>query len=310
MSLPTEARGRRDRSSYLVDGDRYERAMHGWVDAGERETFVATVQLVDPWVGVELVAETTPSPTYAIRAARGRVLVDPGGRVDPAVAAAMPGLAGLTMAAGFTRATAQVAGVRPGAAYFVDAAIEIARLARQVARLPAATVARHWAEGPVGLWRLDRQGWTDLPGSCYTYRDESEALFAERAVATSMPRALYDPAAGAARVFNRAKVARLERRADGIWLSHSMFDEAHSFQIWLVVADAGATGPVIVDAGSRTPRLPYGGICSDPQERIRALVGQPVDADLRKRLGAIVGGPAGCAQLYDLTADLVKLLLY
>jgi hypothetical protein len=72
------------------------------------------------------------------------------------------------------------------------------------------------------------------------------------------------------------------------------------------VIDAAAA--VIVDAGSLTPRLPYAGICSDPQARVRDLVGQRVDAALRKRLGGIVGGPAGCAQLYDLVADLLRLL--
>jgi hypothetical protein len=63
-----------------------------------------------------------------------------------------------------------------------------------------------------------------------------------------------------------------------------------------------------VDAGSVTPRLPYRQICSDPQARIRALVGERVDAGLKKRLGALVGGADGCAQLYDLTADLLRLL--
>ena len=87
----------------------------------------------------------------------------------------MAALAGMTMTAGFTRRVAEVAGGRAGAAYFVDAAIEIARLARQVTRMPPALVARHLAEGPVGHWRLDMQGWVDLPVSCYTYRPESEA---------------------------------------------------------------------------------------------------------------------------------------
>jgi hypothetical protein len=63
-----------------------------------------------------------------------------------------------------------------------------------------------------------------------------------------------------------------------------------------------------VDAGSLTPRLPYAGICSDVQGRVRSLVGQRLDAGARKRLGGLLGGPEGCAQLYDLTADLLKLV--
>jgi hypothetical protein len=287
-------------SPYLRDGDRYERTMHGWVDAPGERDFRITVRLADPVAGIELTAVTTPSPEYGIREARGRGLVG----VDPELGAAMSALAGMTMTAGFTRRVAEVAGPRAGAAYFVDAAIEIARLARQVTRLPPAVIARHLAEGPVGHWRLDMQGWVDLPVSCYTYRTESERLFAERAVTTPMSAALYAPPAGAAGVFNRTKTARLERRDGGLALSHAMFDEVHSFQIWY---RADAEGR-LVEADSLTPRLPYQGICSDPQARVRALVGERLDAGLRKRLGGLVGGPAGCAQLYDLTADLLKLL--
>jgi hypothetical protein len=57
-----------------------------------------------------------------------------------------------------------------------------------------------------------------------------------------------------------------------------------------------------------TSRLPYAGICTEPQGRIKALLGQPVDAPLRKRIQTSLGGSAGCAQLYDLTSDLLKLL--
>jgi hypothetical protein len=287
-------------SPYLRDGDRYERTMHGWVDAPGERDFRITVRLADPVAGIELTAVTTPSPEYGIREAHGRGLVG----VDPGLGEAMSALAGMTMTAGFTRRVAEVAGARAGAAYFVDAAIEIARLARQVTRMPPAVIARHLAEGPVGHWRLDMQGWVDLPVSCYTYRTESEGLFAERAVTTPMSPALYAPPAGAAGVFNRTKTARLERRDGGLALSHAMFDEVHSFQVWY---RADAEGR-LVEAGSLTPRLPYQGICSDPQARVRALVGERLDAGLRKRLGGLVGGPAGCAQLYDLTADLLKLL--
>jgi len=291
-------------SPYLADADRYERTTHGWIDVPDAVGFRMTVRLADPWVGVELVAETTASPEYAIRAARGRVLVGPPERVDPALGAAMAGLGGLAMTAGFTRRVVEATGGRAGAGYFVDAAIEVARLARQVTRLPREVIARHLPAGAVGHWRLDMQGWADLPVSCYTYRPESERLFAERAVTTPMPPAVYDPPAGATGVFNRTRVARLERRGTRLHLAHAMFDENHSFQVWYE-ADGDGT---VVDAGSLTPRLPYAGICSDPQARVRALVGERLDAGLRRRLGGLVGGAEGCAQLYELTADLLKLL--
>ena len=57
-----------------------------------------------------------------------------------------------------------------------------------------------------------------------------------------------------------------------------------------------------------TPRLPYMGVCSEPQRKLAALVGETADAGLRKRIQTTLGGQSGCAQLYDLTADLLKLL--
>jgi hypothetical protein len=57
-----------------------------------------------------------------------------------------------------------------------------------------------------------------------------------------------------------------------------------------------------------TSRLPYSGICSEPQAKIKSLIGEVADAQLRKRIQSLVGGETGCAQLYDLTADLLKLL--
>ena len=43
---------------------------------------------------------------------------------------------------------------------------------------------------------------------------------------------------------------------------------------------------------------------------IASLVGQGADGALRKRIQTQLGGESGCAQLYDLTADLLKLLTF
>ncbi|MFQ5898329.1 MAG: DUF2889 domain-containing protein [Candidatus Methylomirabilia bacterium] len=294
-------------SPYLSGADRYERTMHGWVDCPDPEAFAMTVRIADPWVSIELVAATTPSPAYSMRGARGRIIVGPPERVDLGLPEAVAGLAGISMTAGFTRSVAAALGNRAGAEYFTDAAVEVARLARQVTRLPERLVKERTREGAVGFWRLDMEGWVDIPSSCYTYRPESLALFREREVRSAAQPGLYCQPAGADRVFNRSKVARLERRDGRLLLSHSMYDEVHSFQIWYAVDLA--TG-AILDAGSITPRLPYLGICTDPQRTITALVGQTVDAELRKRIGRLIGGLSGCAQLYDLTADLLKLLSF
>ena len=49
------------------------------------------------------------------------------------------------------------------------------------------------------------------------------------------------------------------------------------------------------------------GVCSEPQRKIAALLGETVDEGLRQQIEHL-GGVSGCAQLYDLTADLLKLL--
>src|SRR2546425_350352 len=111
--------------------------------------------------------------------------------------------------------------------------------------------------------------------------------------------------AGQRRVFERRKVARLERVDDRLRLFHSMHDNVHGFEVTYEIDLASGT---IVSAEHLTPRLPYMGICTEPQRKISAMLGETVDGALRKRVQAHLGGPAGCAQLYDLTADLLKLL--
>ncbi|MEK7838097.1 MAG: DUF2889 domain-containing protein, partial [candidate division NC10 bacterium] len=66
----------------------------------------------------------------------------------------------------------------------------------------------------------------------------------------------------------------------------------------------------IVGADAVVSRLPYRGLCDEPQRNIAAMIGEPADALLRKRAQTLLGGAEGCAQLYDLTADLLKLLTF
>jgi hypothetical protein len=208
------------------------------------------------------------------------------------------------MVAGFTRQVAALTGAGEGAGFVVDAAIEIARLARQTTKLPRERAERA-ATGSLACWELDTTGWADLPDSCFTYSAAGHALLGSRPVISPMTPDLYSPRPGQRRVFERTKRARLERTDGRLRLFHAMHDNVHGFEITYEV-DLGSGR--IVRAEHVTPRLPYMGICSEPQTRIRALLGEVVDEGLRKRLGAILGGPAGCAQLYDLTVDLLRLL--
>jgi hypothetical protein len=283
--------------------DSWERVIEGWVDNTHAEAFTHTVRLVDPTVGLELSAVALPSPSYLIREARLRPLL-PG--VDRAVLDGIPKLAGIAMVAGLGRRVAELTGGGAGAGPARDAVIEIARLARQVAKLPRDRAVKA-AGDPWASWQLDTTGWTDLPDSCFTYSEAGRKLFGTRRVSTPMTADLYSPRPGQGRVFTRKKVARLARRANRLALSHSMYDNVHGFELTLEVElDTGR----VVRADGFTPRLPYAGICSEPQRKLGRLVGEVVDEGLPRRIQTLLGGASGCAQLYDLTADLLRLLAF
>ena len=289
-------------SPFLSGRDRYERAMEGWVDNTHPDAFTHTVRLSDPDAAIEVSAVCTPPPGYEIREARARVI---SGAADPVIAAGFSDLAGVRMVGGFTRRLAELCGARPGATLFVDAGVEIARLARQVTKLPVSAVASLDPGDALACWQLDTTGWADLPDSCFTYSPAGRAVFGTRPVSTPMVPDLYCPPPGARKLFKRKKVARLVQTGPRLHLFNSMHDNVHGFDLhYEVDLDRG----LVVEAEVITSRLPYAGICTEPQRRIRSLLGLSVDASLRKHAQTLLGGNAGCAQLYDLTADLLKLL--
>jgi len=286
----------------LAGRERYERVMEGWVDDASPDAFTHTVRLADDDREVEVSVVALPSPTYEIREGRCRVRR---GAVAPSVVAGVSRLAGVRMVGGLSRRVAEVTGGGEGAALVVDATIEVARLARQVTRLPAERATRASGGDPWECWQLDTTGWVDLPDSCFAYSPAGRTLFGTRTVTTPMQPELYRPRPGQRRVFERRKVARLARRDGRLELFHSMHDNVHGFELTYELDLASGR---IVHAEHLTPKLPYMGICSEPQQKLAAMLGETADAGLRKRAQASLGGPSGCAQLYDLTADLLKLL--
>ena len=281
--------------------DRYERSMLGRIDSLPDDTLRHPVRLEDDDRALEAAVVALPPPAYAIREARLQPLR---GRVAAPVVAGFTTLSGVAMVGGLTRRTAEALGEGEGAALAVDAMIEVARLARQVTRLPREEAMRA-AGDPLAYWKLDMAGWADLPDSCFTYTEAGRALFGARTIAAAAVPDLYSPEPGQRAVFERRKVARLERTDERLRLFHSMHDNVHGFELTMEIDLASAK---ITRAEHVTPRLPYMGVCSEPQRRFTALVGETADAGLRKRIQAALGGPEGCAQLYDLTSDLLKLL--
>jgi hypothetical protein len=291
----------RDRVGPLAR-DRYERRMLGWCDNTSDDGFTHTVRLEDDDRGVEIVADCTVAPAYEIRTARARVR---DGVVAPEVLAAVPRLAGTRMVGGFGRRLAEVLGAGEGAALLIDAAMEVARLARQVAKIPAAVTAPIAADDGAACRRLDLASFADLPGSCFTYSAAAEDVLARRPVTPTLAPSFYSPAPGATRVFVRRKLARLVRTGMRLDLFSAMHDDVHGFDLHYEIDLASGT---IVAADAVTSRLPYRGLCDEPQARVKAMIGESVDALLRKRSQSLLGGELGCAQLYDLTGDVLKLL--
>ena len=265
------------------------------------DAFLHTVRIVDPDREIELRAEALPSPSYAIRSMTARALI---GAVDPGALNGLATLAGTAMVAGLGRRVREATGGGVGADVLLDAVIEVARLARQVACLPRERVERAAAGGPAALWALDREGWIDLPDSCFTYSNAGGARLGVAGVAAGATPDLYSPPPGQPRVFERRRVSRLERDDERLRLIASMHDNVHGFEIFYEVDLSSGR---IVRADSTTSRLPYAGICSEPQGKIGALLGETLDAGLSKRVQSLLGGVTGCAQLFDLTTDLLKL---
>jgi hypothetical protein len=280
---------------------RYERRMHGWSD-DHADGFRHVVRLEDDARAIELAADCTLAPGYEIRAARLRVLA---GDVGAATEAGVARLGGTRMVAGFGRRLGERLGDGADAALVIDAAMEIARLARQVAKLPAAVTAAIAPDDGAACRRLDLESWADLPGSCFTYSEAGGALLASRPVVPTLAPSFYTPAPGAERVFVRRKLARLVRTGERLDCFSAMHDDVHGFDLHYVIDLASGR---VVAADSVVSRLPYRGLCDEPQARLRSMIGEPVDALLRKRSQTLLGGEAGCAQLYDLTGDVLKLL--
>src|SRR2546430_13723922 len=168
----------------------YERVTEGWVDNTHADAFTHTVSLSDDDRAVEVAVVALPSPTYEIREARCRALR---GAVAPAVVEGVATLAGTPMVAGLTRRVAEATGPGEGAGVVLDAVIEIARLARQVAKLPRERAARAAGGDPWECWQLDTTGWIDPPHSRFPYSGPGRGLLRNPTVTTPLQPDPYTP---------------------------------------------------------------------------------------------------------------------
>ncbi|HZS31795.1 MAG TPA: DUF2889 domain-containing protein [Methylomirabilota bacterium] len=287
---------------FLERDDPYERTVTAWVDSCEDALLKLTARLVDPAVDLEVSLLAEPSPSYHVARATAAARSDATRHACEAALARFGGLGGRRIVAGFRREAAAVLGETPGADYLLDAAIEAARLSRQVTRttLPAGAPLE-----PADFHEVDLRAWPELVDLCFTYRAETRALFAERAVRSPAVPDMYAAPPGRPLVFHRYKRTQVGRAGPALSLYQSMFDQVHGFELWY---DLDLATHEVLRARALTPRLPYMGICDEPQRRVRDMEGVRLGADWTGEVRRRLGGRQGCFQLTDLTSDLFRLL--
>jgi hypothetical protein len=287
---------------FLEQGGPYERTATGWVDARERALLELNARLSDGLVDLEVSLLAEPSPSYHVSRATATARSEPTKAACGPLLDAFGGITGLRIVAGFRRKVAGLLGEHPFADHVLDAAIEAARLSRQVTQIevPAPDTL-----DPAGFHRLDLGAWPELLDLCFTYREESRALFAERNVRTPAVVDMYAAPPGRKLVFHRYKRAHVARSGRILSLYQSMFDQVHGFELWY---DVDRHSHEVLSARALTPRLPYMGICEEPQQRVQDMIGVKLGADWAGVVRARLGGRRGCFQLTDLTSDLFRLL--
>jgi hypothetical protein len=85
-----------------------------------------------------------------------------------------------------------------------------------------------------------------------------------------------------------------------------MEDSIHDIRIGFDVSSDG----LVSNARSSGARLPYHGICEDPHMRTQALNGLKVTAAFVGQFAEHVGGAQGCAHLFDLSIDVLRLFSF
>jgi hypothetical protein len=248
------------------------------------------------------------TPEYQVVAATAEQSHADPAEFDPELCARQAGVAGIRIGRGFSKNFLNALGDLPGKDAHLFLAIEMARIAQQVYQFPPEFEAQFPAIGnPAKLsWQKDRAYMSDLANSCYTYRDETEALFAEREVRAGFDPELYTPRPGDKRVFWRKKQLSISRQEAGFACESAMEDRIHDIRIAFDIDETG----LVSNAQSRGLRLPYHGICEDAQLRTEGLKGLRVGSGYILQFADRIGGARGCTHLFDLATDVLRLFRF
>lgn len=256
------------------------------------------------------------TPEYEVVEAGARQIE---GEFDPRLCERYAGIKGARIGRGFSKRVAVALGDSPGAREHLLMAVEMARVGQQVyqytpefeAQFPRVEAGTSEAArvAPLISWMKDR-AYMNLANTCYAYRDESEALFASREVRCGFGSDLTRPQPGDKRVFWRNKRLGIELKPNGnedgaarFVCESAMEDSIHDIRISFDLSPDGS----ISNARSCGLRLPYRGLCEDPHLRTPALNGLKVTGAFVQQFAGHVGGASGCAHLFDLSIDVLRL---
>jgi Protein of unknown function (DUF2889) len=253
------------------------------------------------------------TPEYEITEAAARQTE---GEFDPRLCERYAGVKGARVGRGFSKRVLSALGDSPGAQEHLLTAIEMARVGQQVYQYTPEFEAQFPSSGGGATesaritWMKDR-AYMGLANTCYTYRDESESLFASREVRCGFGAELTRPKPGDRRVFWRNKRLAIESQASGngetfYACESAMEDSIHDIKIGFDLSSDG----MVSNARSSGARLPYHGICEEPQLRTPALNGLKVTGGFVGQFAEHVGGAQGCAHLFDLSIDVLRLFKF
>jgi len=256
---------------------------------------------------------TLRTPDYEVVEAGARRIE---GEFDHRLCERYAKIKGVRIGRGFSKRVISELGDFPGAQEHLLMAIEMARVGQQVyqytpefeARFPASDGST--TEAARIVWLKDR-AYMGLANTCYTYRDESEDLFASREVRCGFGSELTRPKPGDKRVFWRNKRLVIESKAGEnggtVYACESaMEDSIHDIKINFDLSGDGA----VSNARSHGARLPYHGICEDPHLRTPTLDGVKVTGAFVRQFAEYVGGAQGCTHLFDLSIDVLRLFSF
>lgn len=253
------------------------------------------------------------TPTYEILAAAAQQHAGNPEKFAPELCGRYANLKGIKIGRGFTKQILQVLGDLPGVQEHLFLAMELARSSQQVYQFPPEFEAKFAAlpNESVSLahniWIKDRMFMDDLKNSCHSYRDESDLLFKERDIRCGFDPLVPRPQPGDKRIFWRSKRVMITKNVDESFTCESaMEDGVHDILIGFTLDKYG----VISNAHSRGLRLPFQGLCEDPQQRTTSLNGLRVTENYVKEVAACVGGTTGCTHLFDLSMDCLRLVRF